>query len=92
MKVRETSEGMVEIYDEYECVAKHPLVEGKHQMIMDQAHYHGLMGTKKEQEMNHIGLATPDSPTPISNVEQRSLAAYAALEEGDLCIHYSKNA
>ncbi len=83
MKVRETNEGMVEIYDEYECVARHPLVEGKHQMVMDKAHYHGLMGTKKEQEMNLIGLATPDSPTPISNVEQRSLAAYAALEEGD---------
>lgn len=83
MKVRETNEGMVEIYDEYECVARHPLVEGKHQMVMDKAHYHGLRGTKKEQEMNLIGLATPDSPTPISNVEQRSLAAYAALEEGD---------
>lgn len=83
VKVRETNEAILEIYDEYECVARHPMVEGKHHITMDQAHYQGLVGMKKEQEMNLHGLVTPDSPTPLSNVENRSLATYAALEEGD---------
>ena len=83
VKVRETNEAILEIYDEYECVARHPMVEGKHQITMDQAHYQGLVGMKKEQEMNLHGLATPDSPAPLTNVENRSLATYAALEEGN---------
>lgn len=83
VKVHETNEGLLEIYDEYECIAVHAIAEGKHQYQTNTAHYEGLVGTKKEQETNQIGLATPDSPTPLSNVEVRSLATYAALEEGD---------
>lgn len=83
VKVHETNEGMIEIYDEYERIATHPVVEGKHQMTMNSDHYQGLPGTKKEQEKNLHGLATPDSPTPIPTVESRSLAIYAALEEGE---------
>ena len=83
VKIHETNEGILEIYDEYECIATHLLIEGKHQMAMDDRHYQGLPGTKKEQETNLHGLATPDSPTPITNVANRSLAVYAALEEGD---------
>lgn len=83
VKIHETNEGILEIYDEFECIATHLLIEGKHQMAMDERHYQGLPGTKKEQETNLHGLATPDSPTPITNVANRSLAVYAALEEGD---------
>lgn len=83
VKVHETNEGMLELYDEYERIAVHPLLEGRHQMTMKSEHYQGLPGTKKEQETNLHGLATPDSPTPIPTVESRSLAIYAALEEGE---------
>ena len=83
VKVHETNEGMLELYDEYERIAVHPLLDGRHQMTMKSEHYQGLPGTKKEQEKNLHGLATPDSPTPIPTVESRSLAIYAALEEGE---------
>lgn len=83
LKVHETNEGLLEIYDDYECIAIHTVIEGKHQYQTEKAHYEGLVGTKKEQVKNRNGLATPDSPTPLSNVEVRSLATYAALEEGD---------
>lgn len=83
VKIHETNETMLEIYDEYERIAVHPLAEGRHQLTMSPEHYQGLVGTKKEQETNPHGLATPDSPTPTSNVESRSLAVYAALEEGE---------
>lgn len=83
LKVHETNEGLLEIYDDYECIAIHPVMEGKHQYQTEKAHYDGLVSTKKEQEKNRNGLATPDSPTPLTNVEVRSLATYAALEEGD---------
>ncbi|WP_422397631.1 IS21 family transposase [Sporosarcina psychrophila] len=83
VKLHETNEGMLELYDEYERIAVHPLLDGRHQMTMKSEHYQGLPGTKKEQETNLDGLATPDSPTPIPTVESRSLAIYAALEEGE---------
>ena len=83
VKVHETNEGMLELYDEYERIAVHPILDGRHQVTMKSEHYHGLPGTKKEQEKNLHGLATPDSPTPIPTVESRSLAIYAALEEGE---------
>lgn len=83
VKIHETNEGILEIYDEYERIATHPIVAGKYQMTMNSKHYQGLLGTKKEQETNLYGLATPDSPTPIPTVESRSLAIYAALEEGE---------
>ncbi|WXB93358.1 IS21 family transposase (plasmid) [Bacillus sp. FJAT-52991] len=83
LKIRENDEAILEIYDEHECIATHPVIDGKRQMTLESSHYSGLPGTKKEQEMNLNGLATPDSPTPTSNVVHRSLAEYAALEEGD---------
>lgn len=83
VKVHETNEGMLELYDEYERIAVHPLLDGRHQVTMNAEHYQGLPGTEKEQEKNLHGLATPDSPTPIPTVESRSLAIYAALEEGE---------
>nr|WP_231860398.1 IS21 family transposase [Bacillus sp. OxB-1] len=83
VKVHETNEGMLELYDEYERIAVHPLIDGRHQMTSKPEHYQGLPGTKKEQETNLHGLATPDSPAPVPTVESRSLAIYAALEEGE---------
>lgn len=83
VKVHVTNEGMLELYDDYERIAVHPLLDGRHQMIRKSEHYQGLPGTKKEQETNLYGLATPDSPAPVPTVESRSLAIYAALEEGE---------
>ena len=69
MKVHETNEGLLELYDEYERIAVHPLLDGRHQIITKSEHYQGLPGTKKEQEKNLHGLATLDSPAPIPTAE-----------------------
>ncbi|WP_419884107.1 Mu transposase domain-containing protein [Peribacillus sp. B-H-3] len=85
VKVKVTLDHQIEIYDEKECVAKHPILTGKTSVHVKLEHYEGLHKTGKEQEHeNPTGLAAKDSgnvPPPI--VETRSLASYAALEEGD---------
>jgi transposase len=85
VKVKVTLDHQIEIYDEKECVAQHPILTGKTSVHVKLEHYEGLHKTGKEQEhQNPTGLAAKDSgnvPTPI--VETRSLASYAALEEGD---------
>lgn len=86
VKIRVTLEQQLEIYDELECIAQHPLVSEKAKTSMKAEHFEGILSTKKEQKQkNHHGLATPDSSvsTPVPNVETRSLTAYAAFEEGD---------
>ncbi|KZO00432.1 IS21 family transposase (plasmid) [Bacillus badius] len=83
VKIKITLDREIEIYDEQECMAKHPILTEKAQMIAKKEHYEGLQNKEKGQEKkNHNGLATHDSP-PAPEVEIRPLAAYAALEEGD---------
>jgi transposase len=87
VKIKVTLNQELEIYDEQECIARHPVASEKSKTFMIEAHYEGLHPTKKEQEQkNQHGLATPDSliPTLVPSVETRSLTVYAALEEGDI--------
>lgn len=85
VKVKVTLDHQIEIYDEQECIAQHPILTGKTNVHIKLEHYEGLHKIDKEQEhKNPSGLAAKDSvhaPAPI--VETRSLASYAALEEGD---------
>lgn len=85
VKVKVTLDYQIEIYDEQECIAHHPMLTGKTNMHIKLEHYEGLQKTNKEQERkNPSGFAAKDSiHTPVPNVETRSLASYAALEEGD---------
>lgn len=38
LKVRETDGAVLEIYDEHECVATHPMIDGKRQMTLENSH------------------------------------------------------
>ncbi len=76
VKVKETLEHHLEIYDEYECIAKHPIISGKTEMYMNLEHYKGLKET-------HKGLATRLNQPQGLEVEQRSLQVYEQLEGSD---------
>jgi transposase len=86
VKVKETLDHHIEIYDEQECIAKHPILTGKATAHIQMEHYEGLHTKEKGQRIKDVqGLATNDlySSAPSPKVEQRPLAAYAALEEGE---------
>jgi transposase len=86
VKVKETLDHHIEIYDEHECIAKHPILTGKATVHIQMEHYEGLHLKEKGQRIKGTqGLATndPHSTVPSPKVEQRPLAAYAALEEGE---------
>src|SRR5690625_7769089 len=78
VKIHETNEGILESYDEYERIATHPVIVGKHKMTMNSEHYQGLPGTKKEQEQetNINDLANPESHTTITHVKNRTIYNY----------------
>jgi len=42
LTVRETPEGRLDIYAGLECVARHDLASGRHQSIVDPAHFEAL--------------------------------------------------
>lgn len=84
VKIKVTLEKQLEIYDEQECIAQHPILSGKTHVHVRFEHYEGLQGKEKERKpQNPLGLATQDSTISTPYVEARSLAAYAALEGGD---------
>lgn len=86
VKVKETLNHHIEIYDEHECIAKHPILIGNATTHIRVEHYQGLQKTEMGQKEEHIeGLATDvsQSQDPSPKVEKRPLAAYAALEEGE---------
>jgi transposase len=78
VKIKITLDQEIEIYDEQECIAKHPILTEKVKVLAKKEHYEGLQNKEKGQEKkNHNGLATQDSP-PVPEVEIRPLTAYAA--------------
>lgn len=86
VKIKETLDHHLEIYDERECIAKHPVLTGKATTHIRMEHYDGLHTKEKGQKAKNVeDLATDGlhSHTPSPNVEKRPLAAYAALEEGE---------
>ncbi|MED4271587.1 IS21 family transposase [Geobacillus stearothermophilus] len=86
VKVKETLDHHIEIYDEHECIAKHPILTGKATAHIQMEHYEGLHTKEKGRRIKDVQvLAANDlySSAPSPKVEQRPLAAYAALEEGE---------
>ncbi|ULG74959.1 hypothetical protein MGG13_04120 [Macrococcus brunensis] len=76
-------DGFLEVFDGIECVAVHKVNAGK-KMIMDDSHYHGLPGTKKEQSHHHsAGLPTLEleETVPVPEIENRPLSSYIQYEE-----------
>ena len=86
LTVRETPEGRLEIDAGLECVARHDLASGRHQSIVDPAHFEALWQAFKERsDPDQILLAGPRLGREVSEpqVEVRSLQLYEALIKGD---------
>jgi hypothetical protein len=85
VKIKVTLEKQLEIYDEVECIAQHPILSGETRVHVRFEHYEGMQETKEKErkQQNPIGLATQDSTVSTPYVEARPLAAYAAFEGGD---------
>ncbi|WP_420976305.1 Mu transposase domain-containing protein [Bacillus vallismortis] len=50
VKIRVTLEQELEIYDELECIAQHPLISEKAKMSMKAEHFEGIHSAKKRAE------------------------------------------
>jgi len=84
--VRETPAGRLEVYAGLECVARHDLAAGRHQSIVDPAHFDALWQALREHQDSHqILLAGPRlGPEVIEpQVEVRSLDLYDAFARGE---------
>jgi hypothetical protein len=84
--VCETPEGRLDIYAGLECIARHDLVAGPHQRIVDPAHFDALWQALKAHESPHpMTLAGPRVGPPVTEpqVEGRSLELYEAFVMGD---------
>ena len=86
LTVREKPEGMLEIYAGLDCIARHNLVAGRHQTVVDPAHLPPLWQALKSRPI--------DEPRPTvgprlgaeveaPQVEVRSLDLYEALVKGE---------
>lgn len=85
VKIKVTLEKQLEIFDEVECIAQHPILSGETRVHVRFEHYEGMQEAKEKERkpQNPIGLATQDSTVSTPYVEARPLAAYAAFEGGD---------
>lgn len=86
LTVRETPQGRLEVYAALECVARHDLVSGRHQSIVDPAHFEALWQALREpQDSEQILLAGPRLGPDVTepHVEVRSLELYEAFARGD---------
>jgi transposase len=86
LTVREKPEGMLEIYAGLDCIARHDLVSGRHQSVVDPTHFESLWRALKHRQ----GVASPPAAGPRlgpqvgePQVEVRSLDLYEALVKGD---------
>lgn len=64
VKVHETNEGILEIYDEYERIAVHPLLDGRHQMAMISEALSGIIWNKKRAGKESSWFGDPRFPCP----------------------------
>jgi hypothetical protein len=86
LTVCETPEGRLDIYAGRECIARHDLVAGPHQSLVDPAHVDALWPALKAHESPHpMPLAGPRVGPPVTEppVEVRSLEFYEAVVMGE---------
>lgn len=74
VKIKETLNHHIEIYNELECIACHPLITGKAKALTHMDHYR--VKQKKEKNVTTNGLATHHNSLLGPEVEQRSLQVY----------------
>lgn len=74
VKVKQTLNHHIEIYDDLECIASHPLIIGKTKSLTQMDHYREK--EKKEKNVTLKGLATHHDSPLGPKVEQRSLQVY----------------
>jgi transposase len=82
LTVRETPEGRLEVYAGLACVARHELASGRHQSIVDPAHFEALWQVLRERhDPAQILAAGPRLGAEMTEpqVEVRSLELYEAL-------------
>ena len=86
LTVREKPEGMLEIYAGLDCIARHELVAGRHQSVVDPSHLEPLWQALKHRpvEVPRPGMGPRLGPEVCEpQVEVRSLDLYEALAQGE---------
>ena len=86
LTVREKPEGILEIYAGLDCIARHDLVTGHHQNVVDPSHLEPLWQALKGRSVDELRPMVgprlgPDVSEP--QVEVRSLDLYEALVKGE---------
>ena len=86
LTVREKPEGILEIYVGLDCIARHVLVTGRHQNVVDPSHleplWQALKGRSVDEPRPTVGPRLgPEVSEP--QVEVRSLDLYEALAKGE---------
>ncbi len=86
LTVREQPHGILEIYAALDCIARHSLASGRHQSVVDPAHFESLWQALKSRRVESPrSEAGPLVGAMVAEpqVEVRSLDLYDALCEGD---------
>jgi hypothetical protein len=86
LTVREKPEGLLEVYAGLDCIARHDLVRGRHQNVVDPCHlepvWQALKGRSSDEPRPQVGPRLgPEVSEP--QVEVRSLDLYEALAQGE---------
>ena len=86
LTVRETPEGILEVYAGLECITTHTLSSGHHQTIVNPAHFEALWQALGKDNLSETLVAPgPRIGPQVSDpeVEVRALSFYEALAEGE---------
>lgn len=84
LTVRQRPDGILEVYAGLECIARHELVRGRHQTVVEPAHFEALWQALADRgRHDRLRLPGPRLGAPGSEpqVEVRSLALYEALAQ-----------
>ncbi len=85
LTVRETPDGLLEVYAGLDCIARHHLASERHHTIVDPQHFDALwqaLGEREHDERLRVAGPRVGAPSSAPTVEVRSLEVYAARLEG----------
>ena len=81
------AEGSLEVYAGLSCIARHRLVQGRHQTVVEPAHFEALWKALGQPDQNdRLIVPGPRIGQKITEpqVEVRALAVYQALADGEV--------